>query len=386
MAPVTTHAHESITPSPVLHLAFELADERWKLAFTPGLGQRPRLRTVRARDLDGVRREVAQALARFGLPAGTRVVSCYEAGRDGFWLHRALTALGIGTVIVDSASIEVNRRLRRAKADRLDAEKLVLMLVRATAGDRRVWRVVQVPAEADEAARQLGRELDAVTHDRTQVLNRMHGLLATEGVHLALTGDVPAALAAVRRWDGTPLPAPLRARLERDWSQVEALTARRLLLQQQRRREIGHGTSPAHAQMRQLMQLRAVGAASAMVLVREFFGWRGFRNRRQVGGCAGLTATPYQTGGTHREQGISKAGNRRVRTLMIELAWSWLRYQPGSELSGWYRTYVAGGGPRQRRVGIVALARKLLIALWRYLETGTVPAGAGLKPAVRPHT
>lgn len=381
MTPVTTHARESTPPMPVLHLAFELADQWWKLAFTPGLGQRPRVRRVRARELDLVRHEIALALARFGLPPGTRVVSCYEAGREGFWLHRALLALGIENVIVDSASIEVNRRLRRAKADRLDAEKLVLMLVRATQGDRRVWRVVRVPSEADEAARQLSRELDAVTHDRTQTLNRIHGLLATEGVTLALTGDVPAALATARRWDGTPLPAALVARLERDWRQVEALTVRRTALQGQRRREIATGTTPAHVQMRQLLQLRAVGVTTTMVLVREFFGWRAFRNGREVGACAGLTATPYQTGGTHREQGISKAGNRRVRTLMIEVAWGWLRYQPQSALSAWYRAFVGGGTGRQRRVGIVALARKLLIALWRYLETGTVPAGAQLKPA-----
>ncbi len=379
MSPVTTHAREFTSTTPVLHLAFELADLRWKLAFTPGLGQRPRVRTVPARDLDAVRQEITRALARFDLPATTPVVSCYEAGRDGFWLHRALTAMGIANQIVDSASIEINRRLRRAKADRLDAEKLVLMLGRATQGDPRVWRVVRVPSEADEAARQLSRELDAVTHDRTQVLNRMHGLLTTEGVHLALTGDVPAALPALRRWDGTPLPAELLERLARDWRQVEALTARRAALQAQRRRDVTTGTTPAHAQMRQLAQLSAVGMATATVLVREFFGWRAFRNRRQVGGCAGLTATPFQTGGTHHEQGISKAGNRRVRTVMIELAWGWLRYQPQSELSAWYQAYVGTGGPRHRRVGIVALARKLLIALWRYLETGTVPAGARLK-------
>jgi len=379
MAPVTTHAHQSTPPTPVLHVAFELADQRWKLAFTPGLGQRPRGRTVAARDLDAVRQEVARALTRFRLPPDTRVVSCYEAGREGFWLHRALTTLGVANSVVDSASIEVNRRARRAKADRLDAEKLVLMLARATQGDSRVWRVVRVPSEADEAARQLSRELDAVTHDCTQVRNRIHGLLATEGVTLALAGDVPAALAAVRRWDGTPLPAELVARLVRDWRQVEALSARRAALAAQRRRDLATGTSPAHVQMRQLARLRAVGVVSATVLVREFFGWRGFRNRRQVGGCAGLTATPFQTGGSHREQGISKAGNRRVRTLMIELAWSWLRYQPHSDLSAWYRAYVGGGGGRQRRVGIVALARKLLIALWRYLETGAVPAGARLK-------
>ena len=379
MSPVTTHAHQSTPPLPVLHVAFELADQRWKLAFTPGLGQRPRVRTVAARDLDAVRQEVARALPRFGLPPDTRVVSCYEAGRDGFWLHRALTALGLTNHVVDSASIEVNRRARRAKADRLDAEKLVLMLVRATQGDPRVWRVVRVPTETDEAARQLSRELDAVTHDRTQTINRIHGLLATEGVKLALTGDVPAALAGARRWNDTPLPAALVARLVRDWRQVEALTARRAALQGQRRRDVATGPTPAHGQMRQLLHLRGVGIATVTVLVREFFGWRAFRNGREVGGCAGLTGTPFQTGETHREQGISKAGNRRVRTLMVELAWGWLRYQPDSELSAWYHAYVSGGGARKRRVGIVALARKLLIALWRYLETGVEPAGAVLK-------
>ena len=381
MTPVTTHVLESTRATGVLHLAFELADTWWKLAFTPGLGQRPRVRRVRARELELVRQEITAAKRRFGLAPDAPVVSCYEAGREGFWLHRALLAGEIANVVVDSASIEVNRRLRRAKADRLDAEKLVLMLVRAAQGDPRVWRVVRVPSEADEAGRQLGRELDAVTHDRTQTLNRIHGLLATQGVTLALTGDVPAALRAVRRWDGSPVPAALVARVERDWRQVEALTARRMVLQGQRRREVSTGTTPAHAQMRHLLQLRAIGVTTATVLVREFFGWRAFRNGREVGGCAGLTGTPFQTGDSHREQGISKAGNRRVRTLMIEVAWGWLRYQPQSALSRWYRAFVGTGTGRQRRVGIVALARKLLIALWRYVETGTVPAGATLKPA-----
>jgi transposase len=203
------------------------------------------------------------------------------------------------------------------------------MLGRATQGDPRVWRVVRVPSEADEAARQLSRELDAVTHDRTQVLNRMHGLLTTEGVHLALTGDVPGDVPGrcphCAGGTGTP-PAggTARATRARLGGRVEALTARRAALQAQRRRDVTTGTTPAaHAQMRQLAQLSAVGMATATVLVREFFGWRAFRNRRQVGGCAGLTATPFQTGGTHHEQGISKAGNRRVRTVMIELAWGW---------------------------------------------------------------
>jgi transposase len=378
MSPVTTPIRESSRPTPVLHLGIELAAKRWKLAFTPGLGQRPRMRSVAAGELEAVTHEIARALHRFQLPAGTRVVSCYEAGRDAFWVHRALVARGIANVVVDPSSIEVNRRARRAKADRLDAEKLALMLVRATQGDARTWRTVRVPTEEEEAGRQLSREIAAVSHDRTQVVNRMYGLLATQGVTLVLTGDVPAALAAARQWNDAPLAAELIERLLRDWAQVQFLTARLATLAEQRRNELAEGETPAHEQMRHLARLRSIGVVTATVLVREFFAWRAFRNGRQVGGCAGLTATPYQTGDTHREQGISKAGNRRVRHVMIELAWSWLRYQPQSALSRWYQTRFSRG-PVARRIGIVALARKLLIALWRYLTTNTLPTGAVCK-------
>jgi transposase len=382
MLPVTAHRSESSPqslPSPVLHMSIELAEKRWKLAFTPGLGQRPRGRTVPARDLDAVMRECRDALARFRLPVDTRVVSCYEAGRDGFWLHRALLARGIANVVVDPASIEVNRRARRAKADRLDAEKLVASLVRATLGHLRVWRPVRVPTDADEASRHLAREIEAVLHDRTQVRNRIDSLLTLEGVDVDLARDGTAALAAARRWDGSPLPPAVVARVTRDWAQVQFLSTRLKELEATRRAELAEGETPAHEQMRQLARVRGVGIVSAVLLVREMFGWRAFRNRREVGGYVGLTATPFQTGGRHREQGISKAGNRRVRYVMIELAWGWLRHQPHSELTRWYQTRFAEGGPRQRRVGIVALARKLLIALWRYLDTGALPAGATVK-------
>jgi transposase len=384
MATVTTQMALPTAPLGALYLAFELGERDWKLAFTTGLAQRPRVRVVKARDLAQVGAEIAAAKRRFELPADAPVVSCYEAGRDGTWLHRALGACGIANCVVDAASIEVNRRARRAKADRLDAEKLVLMLVRYAQGDRRTWHVVHVLTDADEDARQLQREVRATTEDRTRLTNRIGSLLATQGLVLRLVGDVPAALRALRRWDGTPLPPALLARLEREWAMVEVLAARLAELKRRRRHEITAGTDAASAQMRQLDGLRGLGDATVTTLVREAFGPRDFRNRREVGGLAGVVPTPYQSGRMHHEQGISKAGNRHVRHMAVELAWLWLRYQPQSELSQWYRRRFAGRGPVAQRIGIVALARKLLVALWRYLRDGVLPAGAVLKPGARP--
>jgi transposase len=380
---------------PTLYLSLELGTT-WKLAFTPGLGQRPRVRGIAARALDRLDHEIASAKRRFALPAAARVVSCYEAGRDGFWLHRALVARGIENRVVDSSSIEVNRRARRVKDDGPDAEKLVLMLVRFAEGDRRVWKVVTVPTEADEDRRTLNRELDALTRDRTAFVNRLHGLLATQGVRLELTGDVSAKLAAVRRWDGTPVPAELQARLGREWASVGHLTERIDGLKAERRRRLQaaldrapageresasreSGEARADEYLRRLYALRGIGETGAWTYVREFFGWREFRNRRQVGGLAGLTPTSYSSGASRRELGVSKAGNRYIRYLAVELAWIWVRYQPQSALSRWYQARFGHGSSRLRRIGIVALARKLLIALWRYLETGVVPEGAMLK-------
>jgi len=391
MATVTTRSEQ---PARTLHLAFDLGNRIWTLAFATSVAPAPPLRTMSARNLAQLDTEIAAAKARFGLAPDAPVVSCYEAGRDGFWLHRALVRRGIANRVVDSASIEVNRRARRAKADHLDAEKLVVMLVRAAQGDPRVWHEVGVPSEAAEDARTLHREFAAVTAARTAVRTRMHGLLATQGVTLALTGDVGAALGAVRRWDGTPLPPALLARLGREWAEVQHLTTRVLALRAARRAPLRAAADAtpnampdataamearARAQMRQLARLGAVGEAIATVLVREFFSWRTFRNGREVGALAGLVPTPYQSGTQHHEQGISKAGNRHVRHMAVELAWCWLRYQPQSALAQWYGAHFGGGGPGRRRVGVVALARKLLIALWRYLETGAVPDGARLK-------
>jgi transposase len=383
----TTTRFPQDTPdgAPTLYLAFELSEKQWKLAFTTGLGQRPRLRGMPARDLEKLDREIAAAKRRFGLPATAPVVSCYEAGRDGFWIHRALAARGIANSVVDSASIEVNRRKRRAKADKLDADKLVLMLVRFHAGDRRTWRVARVPSEAEEDRRWLSRELEAVLADRSRVANRISSLLTLYGVGVKLTGDVPGKLAALRCWDGAPLPPQLLERLGREWAAYQQLSARVRELKQARQREI-HGPvaaddAKAQGVMQALVALRGIGPAGSHTYTREFFGWRSFQNRRQVGGLAGLVPTPYSSGAVQHEQGISKAGNRHMRRLAVELAWIWLRCQPTSALSRWYQERYARGTGRERRIGIVALARKLLIALWRYVDQGILPAGAQLKAA-----
>ena len=362
----------------VLHLAFELGQATWKLGFTVGLGQRPRVRTIAARDVRVLAQEIQRAKERFGLAADALVVSCYEAGREGFWLHRWLVAHGVANHVVDSASIEVNRRKRRAKSDRLDVGALLRQLIRYRAGEPKVWSVVRVPTVAEEDRRQLHRELLTAKRDRTRVTNRMKGLLANQGVVLEVDAAFLAELAVVELWDGTALPPGLRARLEREWAKVELLSAQIRQLEGERAEAIHTDPAPAVELVRQLLRLRGIGVNSAWLYVMEFFGWRQFQNRREVGGLAGLTPTPYQSGELSREQGIGKAGNRYIRAMAIEIAWGWLRFQPDSALSRWYQERFGGGSSRIRRIGIVALARRLLVELWRYLETGTVPEGAVL--------
>jgi transposase len=363
-----------------LYLAFELGWSEWKLAFSTGMGQKARRRMVAARDLGQLMREIQSARQRFGLSASIPVLSCYEAGRDGFWLHRFLQSAGVENVVVDSSSIEVKRRARRAKSDRLDAEKLVLMLMRYHLGEEKVWSTVRVPSVEQEDDRQLHRELRSWRKERTRTRNRIRGLLATHGIRLPngfdLSGD---QLERLRLWDGSTLPSALKSRLSREWEQAVFLKRKVLDLETQRRRALKEPQGKALQQVEQLHRLRGIGQAGAWVLVREFFGWRKFRNRREVAALAGLTPTPYQSGDMSREQGISKSGNRQVRALMIELAWMWLRYQPKSQLARWYEERFGAGGPRARKVGIVAVARRLLIDLWRYLEWGVIPEGVEFK-------
>lgn len=363
-----------------LYLAFELSNKKWKLGFTIGLGQKPRERTIDAGDLLVLQEEIRLAKKRFHLPEDTRVLSCYEAGRDGFWIHRYLLAQDIENLVVDAASIEVPRRARRAKTDRMDVGKLLTMLIRYDCGEKKVWSVVRPPSPEAEDKRHLHRELSTLKTDRTRHVNRIKGLLVGQGVRIPVKADFLERLDHVRLWDGSPLPCWLRVRLEREFAALEFAGQQIKELEAERKRLIRTSTDPSIEKVRQLMRLKGIGENSAWLYAMEFFGWREFRNRREVGSLAGLTPTPYQSGDESREQGISKAGNRPIRAMAIEIAWGWLRHQPQSELSLWFQERFGHGSKRMRKIGIVALARKLLVALWRYLEYGEIPAGAQLKP------
>jgi transposase len=365
--------------SSYLYMAIELSNQQWKLGFTVGFGQAPRLRSLPARNLAGLAEEIRLAKLRFGLAENTPVLSCYEAGRDGFYVHRYLSQAGVTNLIVDSASIEVNRRKRRAKTDRLDVSKLLTMLMRYAQGERKVWSIVHVPTAEEEDQRQLHRELMAGTRERTRHINRIKGLLASQGVALQIRKDFPSQLNCVKLWNDTPLPPALHVRLLREYERLQLVEQQLQELEESRAETLRISNSPAVEQVRQLLRLRGIGIHSAWLFVMEFFAWRTFHNRREVGALAGLTATPFQSGESATEQGISKSGNRLIRAMAIEIAWSWLRYQPESQLSQWYLKRFAKGGSRLRRIGIVALARRLLIELWKYLETGVVPQGACLK-------
>jgi transposase len=353
---------------------------KWKLAFSIGLGQNPHTRTIDAGDLAALRQEISQAKRRFDLPQGATVRSCYEAGRYGFWLHRYLVDTKVDNLIVDSSSIEVNQRAKRAKTDRLDAAKRLTMLIRYHSGEDKVWSVVQVPSAEAEDVRHLHRQWCSLQVARTQYISRNDGLLASQGVNLPIHAGFLDSLTAVRLWDGSLLPPGLRARIEREHAALQYVRQQIKELVAERRVRIETVDDPSVDKVRQLMKRGALGPNNAWLFVMEFFGWRNFRNRREVGGLAGLTPTPCQGGGESREQGISKAGNHRVRAMAVEIAWCWLRYQPDSELARWYYEAFGHGGTRMRKVGVVALARKLLVALWCYLETREVPAGAQLKP------
>ena len=373
-----THTLPGSVREATLYVAFELGTKTWKLGLTSGFGVEPWIRSVAAGDWTRVRQVLAAAKRRFALPPTAVVVSCYEAGRDGFWIHRALLGEGIRNRVVDSASIEVNRRQRRAKTDRLDARKLVAMLVRAWLGERAVWREVRVPTEADEAARHVSRERTQLVQERTRVINQLRSWLATWGATL------PAARGerwwtTVVDWAGQPLRREVQERIARADTRLTLLATQLAVLDTAQRQAAR--TAPATSALRRLVQLKGVAVTGASVLLEEGLVWRAFRNRRQVGGMLGFAPLPYQSGEQARDQGIDRAGNARWRAMSIQLAWNWVQWQPSSALTQWYQRQFGGGGARRRRIGIVALARKLLIALWRYATTGELPMGAILKVA-----
>jgi transposase len=357
-----------------LYMSFELGDKQWKLAASDGR-RGPSRYSVDAGDKKAVLDCIRKAKERCEVEPQGKVHSCYEAGRDGWWLHRWLIDQGIDNIVVDSASIEVNRRARRAKTDRLDGDKLLAMLLRHRGGER-VWSVLHEPTPEQEDARRRDRELARLSKERTQHTNRISSLLVLHNLrpHIVIGGRDWA-----HWWEaqGTHLLAEQRAEIEREIARLALIKQQIKALEAAQRQEVEAGKQPLVAQ---LIQLRAIGIKSAWLLDKELFGWRRFANRRQLAGCLGLAPTPYDSGDSQIEQGISKAGNKRVRALLVELAWGWLRLQPDSALTQWFNRRFAGSGKRMRRVGIVALARRLAIALWRYVQHGEIPAGAVLKP------
>jgi len=367
----------------VLYLAFELSRKKWKLGFSDGKVPQIRQVTIQAGDLEVCRKEIQKAKQRFGLNESDGVRSCYEAGREGFWLHRALEPMGIHNMVVDASSIEVNRRQRRAKTDRMDVEKLVRQLIRYWRGEHDVWSVVRVPSPEAEDGRQLHRALEVLKEEKKQHRVRMQSLLFTQGLDVKVNRKFLSKLEGFRCWNQEPIPAQMRIRIQDEYHRLQLVEVQiREMKRKQAEQVEAEQKNGAMQKVRMLQQLLGVGMGSSWIFVMELFAWRQFQNRREVAGAVGLTPTPYNSGASAREQGISRAGNWRARKLAIEIAWSWLRFQPNSKLSRWYNQRFAGGGGRMRRIGIVAMARRLVIDLWRYVELGVLPEGAQLKVAV----
>ena len=376
MKNTTTTPQGDSTPS-VLYMAMELSSKKWLLGFGKG-DLKFRQKSVEAGDLEGVMEEIEKTKKKFGLPLDSKVVSCYEAGRDGFWIHRRLLELGVDNKVVDSSSIEVNRRYRRAKTDRLDLRKLLSMLVRYAQGEPDVWSVVRAPSVEWEDARRLHRERGRLLKERTGHSNRIHSILITHGIRLK-PRDKNFLSELDRVHQNGALPSGALRDVRREYDRWELVCRQVAEVQSEQKEQLAEKATPALEQISRLMNLKGVGPQSAWVLVMEFFGWREFGNRKELASLAGLVSSPYNSGEAARDQGISKSGNPRVRAIMVELAWSWSRYQPGSKHSKWFLTRFGGGSSRMRRVGIVALARKLLIDLWRYADKGIIPEGARMK-------
>jgi transposase len=368
-----------------VHLVFELSKANWKLGvMLPGSEKMSRY-TIAGGDLAALSERLATMrtkAARGGKPV--RIVSCYEAGFDGHWLHRWLTDQGVINYEIDPASIPVNRRARRAKTDGIDLEQLMRTLLAYLRGEPRVCSVVHVPTVEDEDRKRRNRERDYLVDERTAHTNRIKGLLHAQGIRnvMPLKPGFIDSLKSLRTGDGRPLPEKLKQEIVREHQRLCLVAQQLKAIEDSSRAEL-RAAQPGSREAKTVMlaQLKGIAMIGGQKLVNEVY-YRSFNNRRQVGGYIGLTGTPYNSGASEREQGISKSGNPRARRLAIELAWLWLRHQPGSDLSRWFNERVRDLKGRPRRVAIVAMARKLMVALWRYLETGVVPSGAVLRPSL----
>jgi len=368
-----------------VYVAFELSKAKWKLGvMLPGAEKMSRY-TIAGGDVVALTARLAAArtkAARTGKPV--RIVSCYEAGFDGHWLHRWLSDQGIINHEIDPASIQVNRRARRAKTDRIDLEQLMRALLAHLRGEPRVCSVLHVPTVEDDDRKRRNRERGRLLKERTAHTNRIKGLLHAQGIRdvMPLKPGFVEKLDSVHTGNGLPLPEKLKQEIVREHERL-CLVSKHLAALEADSRAEQRAAVPGSAEAKtvQLAQLKGIGPVGGQGLVNEVF-YRSFDNRRQVGSYFGLVGMPYDSGESRRDQGISKAGNHRARELAIELAWLWVTHQPDSELSRWFRERVRDLKGRIRRITIVALARKLMVALWRYLETGVVPTGAVLRPSL----
>jgi transposase len=379
-----------------LFVALELSKSAWLIAVSaPGSDKMSKYRVAGG---DGA--ALLNLLARLRMQAERHtggpvtIVSIYEAGLDGFWIHRLLETHKVESHVVDAASIAVDRRSRRAKTDRIDVEKLLHTLMGWARGERRICSMVRPPSPTEEDERRLTRERGTLVTERVRHVNRIKGLLATQGVlnFEPIRTDRRKGLDQLCRWDGQPLPPRLKAELVRELDRLEMVMLQIAKLEAERdtalqanqatSEGVTQGSPAVSASIggvgAQLLRLRGIGPEFASVLSLEAF-YRNFANRREVAAYSGLAPSPWKSGGIDVEQGISKAGNARLRKTMVQVAWLWIRHQPGSDLSCWFQQRVGDRRGKIRRITIVAVARKLLVALWRYVTQGIVPARAALK-------
>lgn len=367
----------------ILAVALELSSGSWKIALSDGRRAKPTIVTVaeeqaHARLMAAVK-VIQEIQMKWSLSVETKVVVMYEAGQDGFWIYRALEAMGYSCMVIDSASVPVGRQTKRAKTDRLDAIMLVNCLRGWLRGEQDRLRVLHVPDESAEAERQLLRDRGVLQKEIGQHHDRIRKLLRTVGCWDEVSQDIARRLQAgeVRCYDGSALPAELTARLRRECERLALVEEQ---FQTLSKTQISQLSEAVQEKIAHLTKLKAIGEIGATRIATELF-WRHFSNQKQVGSCVGLVPQPYDSGATRIDQGISKQGNRRVRSLLVEMAWLWLRYQPESKMAIWFaqKTHSQAPNKRSRRVAIVAVARKLAIALWRYLEYGVIPEGARFK-------
>ena len=368
-----------------IFISLELSRSSWLVtSLSPGSGEKMSKYAVRGSDVAGLLERFAQlkekARARTGRVFSFVVIQ--EAGLDGFWIDRVLQNEGVESHVVDPASIATSRRRRRAKTDRIDGETLVRVLLAYKRGEPRVCAMVKAPTPEEEDNRRLCRERKVLTAERVLHVNRIKGLLFCQGIsgYEPLRRDRRERLEELRTGDGRPLPQHLKAQVDRELDRLELLLKQIKTVEGERDALLAAAQTAMPAPAAMLLDIKGIGSEFAAVLWSEGL-FRHFDNRRQVAAYPGLAPTPWQSGAVDREQGVSKAGNPRLRTTLIQLAWLWLRNQPQSALTIWFHERVRRNAGRLRKTTIVALARKLLVARWKYVTTGVVIEGATMKAA-----